>query len=771
MSCEDIPSLLDLQNTKKHVDDFGRLMGTGIGTSTNKVTGQVRPTYNKVIQQLGFKPGSGDFTTGFTVMPGERGVAWFNPVDNNWYSYLGIIPSSGYSVVAGTDPVGNSLWKPVTDNILRGDLSGDDGSSIVYYRPSAVSLSVKRSLTDVLDEMLSIDSLDQTDLRASMQQALDNGVRNFYVPPAEFSVDNSVVPINITGDDVTIFGAGTLQFSRYDLSGIYVTGKRCRLLDFAVEGPGAVDPVYSGPSSGILNSFCPGLISLVGVTTVDAPSEMAAVIDGVRVINPGIKGISAYKALDFKIVNCAVHSDYPIANLFNKPQFFGISVYTCARFDVSFNATYGFSQGISMGALGTGYQFDDKTGSPPSHTIRHFTATGNRVFACNDHGLYVSNDASNYSVSNNYLWPASSTENGAGGGGLKLEGGDFSAIGNTCRDGIVLRNVYNCDISSNIVPVYSPIGAVGNGNVKWGIMHEETVFKRPAKNVSITNNNLYVVGDVATTGAIQFTGRVWDGYQSVVSNLKISGNTAEGFGKETQTGPGLGVGYGVYVAQQLLTSGGLIVDVPATGVSITNNTFRMAAGAYVGTYGAFLGYAIDEAVVTSNIFSGLTKQAVRSLGVRKSLFQGNSASTQGGVVISDIAFEERADSSLTLHVISQQNIYGENRIDTNYPAKYFLANETSRIEDFSNTVVNLGAQTSVTLQAYGVQETVYSNSTNAVTITLGTAMVWPIGIGFTIVNAGTQTMTVNKPVGGSTSIPAGSSKNFVGIGGNSLAAF
>lgn len=120
MSCEDIPSLLDLQNTKKHVDDFGRLMGTGEGTSTNGVTGQVRPTYNKVIKDLGFKPGSGDFTTGFTVMPGEFDVAWYNPVDKNWYSYLGVIPSpSGHPVAPGTNPVGSVDWAPRTDAVLR----------------------------------------------------------------------------------------------------------------------------------------------------------------------------------------------------------------------------------------------------------------------------------------------------------------------------------------------------------------------------------------------------------------------------------------------------------------------------------------------------------------------------------------------------------------------------------------------------------------------------------------------------------------------------
>lgn len=131
MSCEDIPSLLDLQNTKKHVDDFGRLMGTGEGDSTNEVTGQVRPTYNKVMKNLGFKPGSGDFTTGFTVMPDERDIAWYDPVSKNWYSYLGVIPVDGYEVLPGTNPVGSSLWKPVTDQTLRSELSSTSGSSLV----------------------------------------------------------------------------------------------------------------------------------------------------------------------------------------------------------------------------------------------------------------------------------------------------------------------------------------------------------------------------------------------------------------------------------------------------------------------------------------------------------------------------------------------------------------------------------------------------------------------------------------------------------------
>ena len=130
MSCEDIPSLLDLQKVKKHADDFGRLMGTGEGDSTNEVTGQVRPTYNKAMKNLGFKPGFGDFTTGFTVMPGERDVAWYDQVSKNWYSYLGVIPIEGYAVPRTTNPVSSSLWKPVTDQTLREELASTHGASL-----------------------------------------------------------------------------------------------------------------------------------------------------------------------------------------------------------------------------------------------------------------------------------------------------------------------------------------------------------------------------------------------------------------------------------------------------------------------------------------------------------------------------------------------------------------------------------------------------------------------------------------------------------------
>lgn len=151
MACDDIPSLLDIQNTKKHVDDFGRLMGTGEGTSTNGVTGQVRPTYNKVIKDSGFKPGSGDFTTGFIVIPGQRDIAWYDPISKNWYSYLGVIPTSGYVVAPTTNPVGDSDWAPRTDELLRHELATSSGLSLVGFEQSGPGAILRNTEDKILE--------------------------------------------------------------------------------------------------------------------------------------------------------------------------------------------------------------------------------------------------------------------------------------------------------------------------------------------------------------------------------------------------------------------------------------------------------------------------------------------------------------------------------------------------------------------------------------------------------------------------------------------
>ena len=93
----------------------------------NQRDGEIVQTVAGAIRSTGFKPGTGDFTTGFTVMPGERDIAWYDPVSLNWYSYIGVIPTGGHDVSPGTNPVGDPLWKQVTDILLRNELSSTGG--------------------------------------------------------------------------------------------------------------------------------------------------------------------------------------------------------------------------------------------------------------------------------------------------------------------------------------------------------------------------------------------------------------------------------------------------------------------------------------------------------------------------------------------------------------------------------------------------------------------------------------------------------------------
>lgn len=247
MSCEDIPSLLDLQKAKKDVDDLGRLMGTGTGTSTNGNTGQVRPTYNKVVEQLGFKPGSGDFTTGFTVMLGERDIAWYNPVDMNWYSYLGVIPINGYQVLPGTDPTIGGLWQPVTNaieyDILRSELSATSGTDLIGL-PTG-------NLTEYLAQQRGIDPrlppynykpTDSLSVRTASLQAAFNTANT-----TKFGIwlMGDFVVSNVLLEDHTsyyIWGSGSIQGAG---TGNYVLGvKNCTDLKgghgIYITGPEAV---------------------------------------------------------------------------------------------------------------------------------------------------------------------------------------------------------------------------------------------------------------------------------------------------------------------------------------------------------------------------------------------------------------------------------------------------------------------------------------------------------------------------------------------------
>lgn len=84
----------------------------------NQRDGQIVQTAIGAVKSLGFKPGAGDFTTGFTVQPGQRDYAWFDPVSQEWYSYIGTIPTLGFVVPPGTSPVGDPDWRVTSEHLF-----------------------------------------------------------------------------------------------------------------------------------------------------------------------------------------------------------------------------------------------------------------------------------------------------------------------------------------------------------------------------------------------------------------------------------------------------------------------------------------------------------------------------------------------------------------------------------------------------------------------------------------------------------------------------
>lgn len=101
---------IDVRDGIDNLQSFDIFMNASEDTY-NQRDGEIVPTVAGVIRSTGFKPGTGDFTTGFTVMPGYRNLVWYDPVSHNWYSYLGVIPSpSGHHVAPGTNPVGSADW-------------------------------------------------------------------------------------------------------------------------------------------------------------------------------------------------------------------------------------------------------------------------------------------------------------------------------------------------------------------------------------------------------------------------------------------------------------------------------------------------------------------------------------------------------------------------------------------------------------------------------------------------------------------------------------
>ena len=112
----------------------------------------------------GYIRGSGDFATGFTVMPGMRNVVWLNPSptgDNNLYSWSGEVPPTGKVVPPNSTPETTggfvNAWIPRTDETLRQELSAPGGAGVVGYSAGDPSYFSVREVADYLKQSLWFD--------------------------------------------------------------------------------------------------------------------------------------------------------------------------------------------------------------------------------------------------------------------------------------------------------------------------------------------------------------------------------------------------------------------------------------------------------------------------------------------------------------------------------------------------------------------------------------------------------------------------------------
>lgn len=164
MACEDIPSLLDLQNTKKRVDHLGEVVdGTPSGSSVNPLTGAILPTLPTVvsnietlIQGLGYNF-LGEYTSSIQLNT-VKDTVMYNGIQ---YANSGPFPKVTSGVFANDGPwVALSAATGIysyTFTATNGQSEFVIGSPIV---PGTVPLVFKRGVYQQLGISYSVSSLD-----------------------------------------------------------------------------------------------------------------------------------------------------------------------------------------------------------------------------------------------------------------------------------------------------------------------------------------------------------------------------------------------------------------------------------------------------------------------------------------------------------------------------------------------------------------------------------------------------------------------------------
>ena len=192
---------IDVRDGINNLQSFDVFMNADEDTYNQRDGGIVK-TISGAIKSTGFKPGSGDFTTGFTVIPGERDIAWYDPVSKNWYSYLGVIPTSGHQVVSGTNPVGDVNWAPRTDESLRHELAAGSGSSLIGF--SQPNSTTTRTLEDKVSEKISISDFGPVDFTGVIDAS----------PIARKAINYAITRTDVSGTDNAESKSVTINMGR-----------------------------------------------------------------------------------------------------------------------------------------------------------------------------------------------------------------------------------------------------------------------------------------------------------------------------------------------------------------------------------------------------------------------------------------------------------------------------------------------------------------------------------------------------------------------------
>ena len=345
--CGDVISLEDMKTIKLHQTFEAEVItghaggvasGSLIDLATNPITAQAQKTLPAVLRDLGFDRASFDFTTGGILTITDRDKVVFNPADNNWYSWSGILP---HTVSAGTDPLLDTNWIPRTDNLLREDLAADDGAkwiSLPFITPEIEGstlgvITPTQALQNAIDKAIASPSkvvyiggdltiVGNINVTGRVHIIIDGVLKQVSGGSFTWTEANRRSPysmFNVTGPGISFSGSGRIEnefeavsvdsgADDFVFEGITISNpsrsksvglsiynvKNCTVRNCTIANNGSKGTYVDSSSSGITGRYGNG---------IDFGSINGMSVSGVTMVDNGSNGAWCYGVSDFRFVN------------------------------------------------------------------------------------------------------------------------------------------------------------------------------------------------------------------------------------------------------------------------------------------------------------------------------------------------------------------------------------------------------------------------------------------------------------------------------------